>query len=98
MGLMNDADEGLEHLQSAAREVVSAARSFLDAIEEVIDDRDRFGPIAHGLADLVERAGAVVTSAASNASAASPGSPTDSSGPPKAAPKRAARVQRITVE
>ena len=32
--------EGVEHLQRAAREMVAAARSFLDAIEKVVEDRD----------------------------------------------------------
>ena len=32
------AENGVEHLQSAAHEMVAAARSFLDAIEEVISD------------------------------------------------------------
>jgi hypothetical protein len=32
------AREGLEHLQSAAHEMIAAARSMLDAVEEVLDD------------------------------------------------------------
>ena len=32
------AREGLEHLQAAAHEMVAAARSMLDAVEELIDD------------------------------------------------------------
>ena len=32
------AREGLEHLQAAAHEMVGAARSMLDALEEIIDD------------------------------------------------------------
>jgi hypothetical protein len=30
--------EGVEHLQSAAREVIAATRSLLDAAEELVDD------------------------------------------------------------
>ncbi|MEY2453862.1 MAG: hypothetical protein QOD92_3436 [Acidimicrobiaceae bacterium] len=32
------AREGLEHLQSAAHEMIAAARSMLDAVEEILDD------------------------------------------------------------
>lgn len=30
--------EGLEHLQAAAHEMIGAARSMLDAVEEILDD------------------------------------------------------------
>ncbi|MCB1005847.1 MAG: hypothetical protein KDB35_16815 [Acidimicrobiales bacterium] len=32
------ADEGLEHLQTAAEELIQAARAFLDVAEEVVTD------------------------------------------------------------
>lgn len=32
------AREGLEHLSSAAHEMIAAARSMLDAVEELLDD------------------------------------------------------------
>ena len=32
------AREGLEHLQAAAHEMIAAARSMLDAVEELVDD------------------------------------------------------------
>ena len=32
------AREGLEHLQAAAHEMIAAARSMLDAVEEILDD------------------------------------------------------------
>ncbi len=32
------ADEGLEHLQTAAGELIKAARAFLDVAEEVVND------------------------------------------------------------
>jgi len=37
---------GVEHLQAAGREFLSAARSFLDAVEEVVEDRTRLGDLA----------------------------------------------------
>ena len=37
--------EGIEHLQAAAREMIQATRSLLDAAEELIDDpKSRAGP------------------------------------------------------
>ena len=32
------AQKGMEHLQAAAREVIHATRTFLDAAEELVDD------------------------------------------------------------
>jgi hypothetical protein len=34
------AREGLEHLQSAARELIAAARAMLDVAEDIVDDPD----------------------------------------------------------
>jgi hypothetical protein len=43
--------EGLEHLQAAAREMIRATRSLLDAAEELVDDpksvQDLVGSLAH---------------------------------------------------
>jgi len=47
------AAEGVEHLQGAARELLKAARSFLDVIEEVVEDPERLTGAASGLADVV---------------------------------------------
>jgi hypothetical protein len=47
------AAEGVEHLQGAARELLKAARSFLDVIEEVVEDPERLTGAAAGLADVV---------------------------------------------
>lgn len=47
------AAQGVEHLQSAARELLKAARSFLDVVEEVVEDPERLTGAASGLADLV---------------------------------------------
>ena len=49
------AADGMEHLQSAARELVAAARSFLDVVEHVIEDDERFAGAASSVADLVTR-------------------------------------------
>lgn len=57
------ASDGVEHLQAAARELLLAARSFLDVVEEVVEDRDRFGGAATGVVDLL-RSGLVAAGAA----------------------------------
>jgi hypothetical protein len=56
-----DSDEGVAHLQAAAREVVAAARVFLDAIEEVVADDDRMGRVVGGVTDLLHQASDVVS-------------------------------------
>jgi hypothetical protein len=55
---MNDerAAEGLDHLQRAAREMVAAARSFLDVVEELVEDRSA---LAEAAATVTGLAGAV---------------------------------------
>jgi hypothetical protein len=45
--------DGVEHLQAAARELLLAARSFLDVVEEVVEDRDRLAGAASGVIDLL---------------------------------------------
>lgn len=50
----------VEHLQTAARELVAAARSFLDVVEEVVEDPDRLSGAATSVVDLLrEGLGAV---------------------------------------
>jgi hypothetical protein len=55
--------KGVEHLQAAALEMISAARSFLDAIEELVSDPDKIGEVvssvgsaAAAVTDLAKRA------------------------------------------
>jgi hypothetical protein len=40
------AREGLEHLQAAAHEMIAAARSMLDAVEEILEDPRAAGSVA----------------------------------------------------
>jgi hypothetical protein len=61
------AREGLEHLQSAALEMIAAARSMLDAVEELLDDPQAATAIVSAVGTvgrLVEGAIASVTGAA----------------------------------
>ncbi len=48
---------GVEHLQRAAREMVAAARSFLDAIEKVVDDRDALKEVSATVTGLAATVG-----------------------------------------
>lgn len=50
---MNDrlTEEGIEHLQAAARELISAARIFLDVVEDLVDEPER---VVHSLSGAVE--------------------------------------------
>lgn len=57
--------QGVEHLQAAARELLLAARSFLNVVEEVVEDRDRLAGAAAGVTDLLR--GAVSTTLRSSA-------------------------------
>lgn len=65
---MNDerAAEGLDHLQTAAMEMIAAARAFLDVAEEFVADRDKVAEVAH-----------IVSSAAQGAARAARGEPSD---------------------
>jgi hypothetical protein len=54
------AREGLEHLHTAAREMIAAARSMLDACEELLDD-PRAGETVASIVGSVARAVGTVT-------------------------------------
>jgi hypothetical protein len=55
--------EGVEHLQSAAREMIAAARTFLDVVEEVVGDNAAVASVAEAFGSF----GQVVSRAASRA-------------------------------
>ena len=59
--------QGIEHLQTAAREMIQATRSLLDAAEELIDD-------PKAVQDLV---GSLTQAAQTAAARFRPGGPTD---------------------
>ncbi len=48
--------EGLDHLQRAARETISAMRALLDAAEELVEDPRRAETLAATLGSLAEAA------------------------------------------
>jgi hypothetical protein len=58
------AREGLEHLQAAAHEMIAAARSMLDAVEEILEDpraADSMASAFGTMSRLVEGAVATVS-------------------------------------
>jgi hypothetical protein len=50
--------DGIEHLQTAAREVIKATRSLLDAAEELVDDPRSVQDIVATLTSLAQAAAA----------------------------------------
>jgi hypothetical protein len=77
------AREGLEHLQAAAREMIAAARSVLDACEELLDD-PRAGETVASIVGSVARAVGNMTGLAP-------------SGEPDEDDNNSSRVQRIKI-
>jgi len=69
----DDLADGIEHLQAAAKELIRAGRSLLDAAEGVIDD-----PSA--LQGLVGTLGTLAQAAAGRLRAAAPGDDDEGSG------------------
>jgi hypothetical protein len=50
-------EEGVEHLQAAAHEMLAAARSFLDVVEDVVSDREKLSGVAQSVTELLGSAG-----------------------------------------
>lgn len=58
---MNDerterAAQGVEHLQTAAREMIEAARAFLDVIEDFVSDPNRMASVAEAVGSVAKGA------------------------------------------
>jgi hypothetical protein len=81
------AQEGIEHLQAAARELIGAARAFLDVAEDLVQEP---GPLLAVLSSLGDLAGPLV---ARGRAAAGTDVGVDAEDPPERAP----RVQHIRV-
>jgi hypothetical protein len=50
------ANEGLDHLQTAALELIHAARAFLDVAEDVVTDNDKVAEIVEVLGSVADAA------------------------------------------
>ena len=77
------AQEGIDHLQRAALELIAAARAFLDVAEDVVTDRDRFTDAAGTVSDLV---GSVMGAVRTGWSPDGSGDDEESTPPPTTAP------------
>jgi hypothetical protein len=50
------ADDAVEHLQAAAGEMIAAARSFIDALEGVVHDRDAVSVVVDTFSSMAQAA------------------------------------------
>jgi len=57
--------EGLDHLQAAAIEMISAARAFLDVMEEVVTDRDSVASVVSAVGSVAQGAARAARASAS---------------------------------
>jgi len=57
VGAESGAREGVDHLQAAASELIAAARSFLDVVEEVVRDKDAVASVVDTLGSVAHAAG-----------------------------------------
>ncbi len=89
-GPEHGAREGVDHLQAAASELIAAARSFLDVVEEVVRDRDAVASVVDTLGSVAHAAGQAATKVAAARGRASGGSGDGDDGDPP-------RVQHIRV-
>lgn len=48
-------ERGTEHLQAAAREMLSAARAFLDAVEDLVEDPDRIRDLGQAVGTVAQQ-------------------------------------------
>lgn len=85
-------DRGMEHLQTAAHEMIAAARSFLDVVEDVVSDREKLRGVADAVTDLVASAGGSLAKVADRVAHSAPGHAAGDETP------TAPRVRRIHVE
>lgn len=48
--------QGVDHLQAAAREMIQAARAFLDVVEDFVGDEERMASVADAVAAVARGA------------------------------------------
>jgi hypothetical protein len=52
--------QGVDHLQTAAREMIEAARAFLDVVEDFVGDQDRMASVADAISAVARGAKSAV--------------------------------------
>ena len=88
------ATDAVDHLQSAALELIEAARAFLDVLEELVADRERLGEAA----DVVgAAAGAAARIVGFGAPVGPDGDPTAPARPGDPSPAPSPVIERIPV-
>ena len=55
------AREGLEHLQTAVREMIAAARAFLDAVDDLVEDPHAVAAIKSTVSSVARLAGGALS-------------------------------------
>ncbi len=73
-------DEPMAHLQSAAREVIGAARALLDAAEKLVEDPATVGRVVSMVSSFAQAASSTVTQPGSSGSDESSSDPDDDDG------------------
>ncbi len=61
-------ERGTEHLQTAAREMLSAARAFLDAVEDLVEDPERIKELGSAVGTVAQQVARVGRSAMADGS------------------------------
>jgi hypothetical protein len=69
----DDRNAGLEALQAATLQLITAARQVLDAAEQVVRDPDTVGQVAQSLATVAKAAVQLVAPPSASAGSAAPG-------------------------
>ena len=96
-------DAAVDQLQRSARQMVHAARDALDAIDDLISDKQRLGEVVTSFTDLLDRAGRAMSNRPDDSTArddaSGTGAPADSDSRSSAATSpKPARVRRIPVD
>lgn len=74
------AREAVEHLQTAALEVIESIRAFLDVVDDLLRDPTQVTAVVNDLADIGRRVATAAAATAAGAAAAADGSSGDDSG------------------
>lgn len=89
-------EDGVEHLQVAAHEMLAAARSFLDVVEDVVSDREKLSEVTASVTELLGSAGGSLARMAERVAGSAGGASNPANDGDGGAPRP--RVRRIDVD